>query len=65
MIPVEYQPLLILNPMHSFVQMYRELILLDSFSVVSFLVIVPVSLFTYLFGGWVFMRIRHAFGDVL
>jgi hypothetical protein len=24
-----------------------------------------VSLVTYLFGGWVFMRIRHAFGDVL
>jgi lipopolysaccharide transport system permease protein len=65
MIPVEYQPLLIFNPMHSFVQMYRELILLDSFSMSSFLVIVPVSLFTYLFGGWVFMRIRHAFGDVL
>jgi len=65
MIPVEYQPLLILNPMHSFVQIYRELILLDSFSMSSFLVIVPVSLFTYLFGGWVFMRIRHAFGDVL
>jgi len=65
MIPAEYQPLLILNPMHSFVQMYRELILLDSFSMSSFLVIVPVSLVTYLFGGWVFMRIRHAFGDVL
>jgi len=65
LIPAEYQPLLILNPMHSFVQMYRELILLDSFSMTSFQVIVPVSLFTYLFGGWVFMRIRHAFGDVL
>ncbi len=65
MIPEPYQPLLILNPMHSFVQMYRELILLDSFSFTSFQIIVPVSLLTYLFGGWVFMRIKHAFGDVL
>jgi lipopolysaccharide transport system permease protein len=65
LIPEDWQPLLILNPMHSFVQMYRELILLDSFATSSFLVIVPVSLLTYLAGGWLFMRIRHAFGDVL
>ncbi|MDP1932504.1 MAG: ABC transporter permease [Gammaproteobacteria bacterium] len=65
MIPEAWQPLLILNPMHSFVQMYRELVLLDSFSMTSFQIIVPVSLLTYLFGGWVFMRIKHAFGDVL
>jgi len=65
LIPVEYQPWLLLNPMHNFVDSYRELILLGNFPMTSFLIIVPVSLFTYCFGGWVFMRIRHAFGDVL
>jgi lipopolysaccharide transport system permease protein len=65
LIPVEYQPLLLLNPMHHFVDSYRELILLGNFPMTSFLVIIPISLFTYCFGGWIFMRIRHAFGDVL
>lgn len=65
LIPVEYQPLLLLNPMHSFVEMYRGLVLLDTFSMTSFQIIVPVSILSYCFGGWVFMRIRHAFGDVL
>ena len=31
----------------------------------SFQIIVPAALLTYCFGGWVFMRIKHAFGDVL
>ena len=65
LIPEDWRPLLLLNPMHSFVQMYRELILLDSFSMTSFQIIVPAALLTYCFGGWVFMRIKHAFGDVL
>lgn len=65
LIPVEAQPWLLLNPMHNFVDSYRELILLGNFPMTSMQIIVPVSLFTYCFGGWVFMRIRHAFGDVL
>ncbi len=65
LIPVEFHDLLLLNPMHSFVQMYRELILLGSFPMLNFQILVPVSLVTYCLGGWVFMRIRHAFGDVL
>ncbi len=65
LIPVEYQPLLLLNPMHSFVEMYRNLVLLGTFDMTSFQIIVPASLLSYCIGGWVFMRIRHAFGDVL
>lgn len=65
LIPVEYRHWLLLNPMHNFVDSYRELILLGNFPTTSFMIIVPVSLFTYCFGGWIFMRIRHAFGDVL
>ncbi len=65
LIPEAYQPLMMLNPMFHFVQFYRELVLLGEFSMQSFQVMVPVSLLSFLFGGWLFMRIRHAFGDVL
>ena len=59
------QNLFLLNPMHSFVNFYRELILLGEFSMINFQIIVPVSLLSYLLGGWVFMKIKQAFGDVL
>lgn len=65
MMPEEFHSWLLFNPMHSFVQFYRELILLGEFSGFHFAIILPVSLLTYLFGGWVFMRIKHTFGDVL
>jgi lipopolysaccharide transport system permease protein len=29
------------------------------------MIIVPVSIISYVLGGWLFMRIKHAFGDVL
>lgn len=57
--------LFLFNPMHSFVNFYRELILLGEFNMTNFQIILPVSLITYLFGGWVFMKIKQAFGDVL
>lgn len=57
--------LFLLNPMHSFINLYREIILLGDFSVIHFQIIIPVSLLTYFAGGWLFMRIKHAFGDVL
>lgn len=53
------------NPMHSFVDFYRQIILGGNVPVINLEIIVVVSLFTYLLGGWLFMRIRHAFGDVL
>ncbi|MGM0632261.1 MAG: ABC transporter permease [Pseudomonadota bacterium] len=65
LIPVDWQPVMMMNPMHSFMQFYREAVLLGEFSMESFRVLVPVSIISWLFGGWFFMRIRHAFGDVL
>jgi lipopolysaccharide transport system permease protein len=53
------------NPMHSFVQFYREIIVLGDFSLPHFYVMVLSAAISYLFGGWLFMRIKHAFGDVL
>ena len=57
--------LFLLNPMHSFVNLYREIILLGEVSMIHLYIIVPVSLLSYVIGGWLFMRIRLAFGDVL
>jgi len=65
LIPETYQGWMMLNPMHHFVQFYRELILLGNFSMDSFLVMLPAALVSFCAGGWLFMRIRHAFGDVL
>ena len=59
------QRLFLLNPMHSFVSAYREIILLGTVSSVHLMIIVPVSIISYISGGWLFMRIKHAFGDVL
>lgn len=57
--------LFLLNPMHSFVTLYRDIILLGELPLLHLQIIVPVALVSYLFGGWLFMRIKHAFGDVL
>lgn len=57
--------LFLLNPMHSFVNLYREIILLGEIPLIHLYIIVPVSLLSYVLGGWLFMRIRLAFGDVL
>jgi lipopolysaccharide transport system permease protein len=59
------QNLFLFNPMHSFVNIYREVVLLGEMPFTNLHIIIPVSLLTYLFGGWFYMRIKHAFGDVL
>lgn len=65
LLPESAQPLMMLNPMHSFVQFYRELLLLGEFSTTHFGIMVIAAIVSYLCGGWLFMRIKHAFGDVL
>jgi len=55
----------LLNPMHSFVNLYREIVLTGELSMVNLQIIVLVSLLSFFLGGWLFMRIKHAFGDVL
>jgi len=65
LLPEQVRPLMMLNPMHSFVQFYREAILLGDFSAIHFQVMVISAVLSYLLGGWLFMRIKHAFGDVL
>ena len=57
--------LFLFNPMHSFVNLYREIILNGEFPIIHFQIILPAALISYLIGGWLFIRIKHAFGDVL
>lgn len=57
--------LFLLNPMHSFINLYREIVLGGNLPLIHLQIIIPVSVLSYLFGGWLFMRIKHAFGDVL
>jgi len=59
------QNIFLLNPMHNFVNLYRQIVLTGDFTPVNLQIIVPVSLLSYFLGGWLFMRIKHAFGDVL
>jgi len=57
--------LFLMNPMHSFINFYREAILLGEFNVLHLQIIVAASIVSYLVGGWWFMKIKQAFGDVL
>ena len=57
--------LFLFNPMHSFINLYREIVLLGEINMTNLQIVIPVSLISYFLGGYLFMRIRHAFGDVL
>ena len=57
--------LFLLNPMHSFVNLYREILLVGEFSPIHLYIVIPTALTSYCAGGWLFLRIKHAFGDVL
>ena len=53
------------NPMHNFINLYREIILLGEISLINLEIVTIVAALSYLLGGWLFMKIRPAFGDVL
>ena len=59
------QSFFIWNPMHNFINLYREIILLGEISPLNFLIAIFFSITSYVLGGWLFMKIRPAFGDVL
>ena len=61
----DVQNLFLLNPMHSFISLYREIVLQGKITFSHLQIIIPVSLLTYFLGGWLFMKIKQAFGDVL
>lgn len=57
--------LFLFNPMHNFVVLYREIILLGELPYLNLWIVIPTSLLSYAVGGWLFIKIKHAFGDVL
>ena len=57
--------LFLLNPMHNFINLYRDIILLGEISVRQLQISIVFAATSYLLGGWLFMKIRPAFGDVL
>lgn len=57
--------LFLFNPMHSFINLYREIVLLGEVNMTNLQIVIPVSLLSYFLGGYLFMRIKNAFGDVL
>ena len=57
--------LFILNPMHIFVTLYREILLIGELNLGSLFIVTPISVVCYIIGGWFFVKIKHAFGDVL
>ena len=59
------QGFFLFNPMHSFVSIYRGIVLLGEMPYANLVIVTPISLFSYILGGWVFLRLKHAFGDVL
>jgi lipopolysaccharide transport system permease protein len=59
------QSFFVWNPMHNFINLYREIILLGEISPLNFLLATLFSITSYVLGGWLFMKIRPAFGDVL
>ena len=59
------QSFFIWNPMHNFINLYRDINLLGEFSFVNLQVSIIFAATSYLLGGLLFMKIRPAFGDVL
>jgi len=64
-LPEKGQQFLMLNPMFSFVELYRAVLLQEALPLVHLIPAASVSVICFFFGGWLFMRIKHAFGDVL
>ena len=65
MVPPGLRSLMDLNPMATFVGLYRDALLLHQVHWAPLLQAGLVAMITYLAGAWFFMRAKPAFGDVL
>jgi lipopolysaccharide transport system permease protein len=65
LVPARFQEWLLVNPMYLFIELYRQVLLRDVFSLKLFVAVTVMSTVVFLIGGWLFMRIKHAFADVL
>lgn len=65
MVPEGFQRWMQVNPMYPFIELYRQVLLQHSLPLEMLAVAGTLALLSYSAGGWFFMRIKHAFGDVL
>jgi len=65
MIPEFLRPVIAINPMSMFVELYRNILLIHRFSWMEFGLVGSFSAMSYILGAWFFMRAKPAFGDVL
>jgi lipopolysaccharide transport system permease protein len=65
MVPQELHIWMQLNPMYPFIELYRQVLLQHSLPLDLLAAAAALGLAVYSAGGWFFMRIKHAFGDVL
>ncbi|MBI9089873.1 MAG: ABC transporter permease [Desulfobacterium sp.] len=65
MVPESLHPLLGLNPMALFIELYRGVLLLHRIDPLAFVQVAIISFLSYAVGAWLFMRLKPAFGDVL
>jgi lipopolysaccharide transport system permease protein len=65
MVPQPYQAWMAWNPAYPFIELYRQILLHHHLPLDLLLATSLIGGVTMLAGGWFFMRIKHAFGDVL
>lgn len=65
MVPESIQGLIRLNPMYIFVELYRSILIRNSFDLISFAAISCVAGAIYVIGSLFFARVKPGFGDVL
>lgn len=65
LVPDPYRAWMLYNPLYYFAELYRDILLLHTVQPWEFAGAGFLSVFVFATGGWFFMRIKHAFGDVL
>jgi lipopolysaccharide transport system permease protein len=65
MVPPEFRAWIEWNPLYYVADLYRQILLQGSCDFTQLGITALICISVYLSGGWFFMRVRHAFGDVL
>jgi lipopolysaccharide transport system permease protein len=65
MLPSAVRRWMMVNPMCVFVELYRDIVLLNHVAPVLHLWVAMLAGVTFLTGGWIFLRMKPAFADVL
>jgi lipopolysaccharide transport system permease protein len=65
MVPLEFRQWIEWNPLYHVAELYRQILLQQHIDLTQFTLVAAICVGVYMAGGWFFMRVRHAFGDVL